>query len=131
MISRGHCKDAKALQAFIKSRRLECHPARMTSSNGYFFLQQCEGPFTVGYALQVLKDIVIDMSMQLSKAKIARPEPILAQIDMTRDLRGTFFIIDDWPNKAAVMKTMMEQAFDTKLKLWRNSFSSCLQFEEP
>ena len=35
------------------------------------------------------------------------------------------------PNKAAAMMTMLEQAFDTKLKLGRNSFSSCLQLEEP
>ena len=52
-------------------------------------------------------------------------EPLVQQVDLTRDLGGTFFAPDDWLLKYAEFKGILEEKFGTTLKPGRNSFNSC------
>ena len=70
------------------------------------------------------------MTHILNKQRKVMPEPVLAQIDMTRDLRGTFFAIGDWPIKQKQLQSLLEKAFKIKLHRGKNCFNSCFQFLE-
>ena len=100
-IAQGHCSSAKSLQAYIKGHRLESHVVRCAKRPGYFFVHQKEGPFTVGFMLEAVRSAAGVMEQKLVASGKAVPEPIVAQLDITRDLKGTFYVVDDWPGKHA------------------------------
>ena len=58
------------------------------------------------------------------------PDPIITQIDLTRDLKGTFFVVGDPVDKYEELMCILEKKFKTKLKTNHNSFSSCFQYVE-
>ena len=44
------------------------------------------------------------------------PDPVVAQIDLTRDLKGTFFVDGDPVDKYIELMEIIEKKFKTKLK---------------
>ena len=48
------------------------------------------------------------MEVQLAKRNLPQPEPILIKIDFTRDLLGTFFIVDNLKVKVATLQAILE-----------------------
>jgi hypothetical protein len=51
-------------------------------------------------------------------------------IDVTRDIKGTFYILSDFNLKHDQLKCQLEEFFKIKLKNSSNVYNSCLQFEE-
>jgi len=50
----------------------------------------------------------------------------LAQFDATRDLRGTFYIREDWKERWKFINNELSEEFDTEFRDNGNSFSTCL-----
>jgi len=59
----------------------------------------------------------------------ANSSPILAQFDVTRDLRGTFYCLEDWKKKYDELRVLLEDRFGVDFRNNGNSFESCFQFE--
>ena len=55
---------------------------------------------------------------------------MLAQFDATRDLRGTFYVLDDWKLKHEELRVELENRLGVDLADNGNSFRSCFQFVE-
>ena len=130
VINQGHNSGAAALKAYLKRHFLECLPLRGTKKQGYFFGQQAQGPFTLQFAVTVLQERARDMFHQLSARK--QPlVPIVSKFDATRDLRGTFFVADDaFAGTCHQLLRSLEEKFRIKLRVDKNSYSTCLQFEQ-
>ena len=80
--------------------------------------------------LEAVKSAAEVMEQKLIATRQTLPEPVVAQLDITRDLKGTFYVVGDWPVKHSQLKRLLEKQFKTKLSLGKNSFNSCFQFEE-
>ena len=43
---------------------------------------------------------------------LSEPTPIVTQIDLTRDVKGTFFVVDDPINKYVELMEIMDKKFN-------------------
>ena len=55
--------------------------------------------------------------------------PLLQKIDVTRDIRGAFYALDDWKPLYDKLGKALEKWTGAKVRNNGNSFNSCFQYE--
>jgi hypothetical protein len=69
--------------------------------------------------------------LDLGHSLMAAQQPHLGKIDLTQDVCGFFYVKGDWACVAEQLSHELSRLLARKLAVGRNSFSSCLYFEEP
>ena len=113
------------MQRLLKDYGLDVSYPAAQKTNGHFWLQLASGPFDIPHIMPLLKsaaDAIDDLRPQDQNKD---DPPVVTKLDVTRDLRRTFFAPGQWQLKYGELKDALEQAFDTTFKDNGNSFDSC------
>ena len=108
-LHQGHCPDPQSLRAFLKSHHLECLPLRRKGGPGYYFGQQIAGPFTADFTLQALISTTEAMRSPTLNPHNSTDHALIGQVDIARDIRGTFYAQGAFRNKYRELKKELER----------------------
>ena len=83
------------------------------------------GPYDVSTILLQLKSAIDLIEEQQADVHSKDGPPILAKLDITRDLSGSFFAMDNWKEQHSELLESLESWMGIKFKDNGNSFDSC------
>ena len=128
LVREGRCDGGFAVQRLLIEHGLHVGNPIGHVKEGHYWFQLVGQP----YGIQCTHKLLVEAARELRPSTRYHHRrdslPILAQFDATRDLRGTFYCLEDYKAKHAELCGHLEDRFGVTFTNNGNSSASCLQF---
>ena len=119
----------RELERFFLDRGLDVYTPKAQNKPHHWWVQLKSGPYDLEHNIPLLMKIADDLRAQRVQGEQVDGRTVVAKLDSTRDIRGSFFAPMRWKDKHKELGNALEKEFGIAFKDNGNSFNSCFQFE--
>ena len=133
-------RDQKAIEKILDTFDLHVHNINLHSSQDYAFVQLDEEGHNLSNIIESLRKLFDSQALDQVGYHYMELPPNLAltgtvshllKIDLTQDFAGFFYISEDEMEVRETLRKHLSRLLGMDLSTNRNSFASCIYFEEP
>ncbi len=122
----GRLTGGRAMQRLLLDQGLEVGQPIQSRKEGCHWFQLAGPPYSIKSSLRILKEVVEMQRPSTSPGQAYEAQPLLVQYDATRDVRGTFYCLENWREKHEELRLQLNGISGGRFKDNGNSFASCL-----
>ena len=106
-------------------RGVDVYTPKAQSKPRHWWVQLKNGPYDVAHNIPILMKIANELRPPPAPGQMVNGRPVVAKLDSTRDIRGSFYAPGEWKNKHRELGQALEREFKVRFRDNGNTFNTC------